>query len=105
MDMDNKIKNIFTCLKDNNITNLPEEIEENEFLTKYKNTKINCILKKTIDYLNTKSIEYTYLEKEITIKNIGCIKIFKDKLELHTKTKLKIPVNNDTWKMFEEQFI
>jgi len=103
MEMDNKIKNIFACLKDNNITNLPEEIEENELLTKYKNTKINCILKKTIDYLDTKSIDYTCLEKEITINNIGCIKIFKDKLELQTKSKLKIPINNETWKMFEEQ--
>ena len=103
MDMENKIKNIFTCLKDNNITNLPDEIEENELLIKYKNSKIINILKKTIDYLNTKSIEYSCLDKEITLKNIGCIKIFKDKLELQTKTKLKIPISNETWKMFEEQ--
>jgi hypothetical protein len=103
MDMENKIKNIFTCLKDNNITNLPDEIEENELIVKYKDSKINNILKKTIDYLDTKSIEYTCLDKEITLKNIGCIKIFKDKLELQTKTKLKIPISNDTWKMFEEQ--
>ena len=103
MNMENKIKNIFTCLKDNNIINLPDDIKENELLIKYKNTKINNILKKTIDYLNTKSIEYTCLEKEITIKSIGCIKIFKDKLELQTKSKLKIPISNDTWNMFEEQ--
>ena len=103
MDMENKIKNIFTCLKDNNITNLPDEIEENELIVKYKDSKISNILKKTIDYLDTKSIEYTCLDKEITLKNIGCIKIFKDKLELQTKSKLKIPISNDTWKMFEEQ--
>ena len=103
MDMENKIKNIFTCLKDNNITNLPDEIEDNELLIKYKDSKIINILKKTIDYLDTKSIEYTCLDKEITLKNIGCIKIFKDKLELQTKAKLKIPISNDTWKMFEEQ--
>ena len=103
MNMENKIKNIFTCLKDNNIINLPDDIKENELLIKYKNTKISNILKKTIDYLNTKSIEYTCLEKEITIKSIGCIKIFKDKLELQTKSKLKIPISNDTWNMFEEQ--
>jgi hypothetical protein len=102
MDMENKIKNIFTCLKDNNITNLPDEIEENELIVKYKNTKICNILKKTIDYLDTKSIEYTCSEKEITIKNGGCIKILKEKIELHTKSKLKIPINSDTWKMFEE---
>jgi hypothetical protein len=103
MDMENKIKNIFTCLKDNNITNLPDEVEENELLVKYKDSKISNILKKTIDYLDTKSIEYTCLDKEITLKNIGCIKIFKDKLELQTKSKLKIPISNETWKMFEEQ--
>jgi len=105
MDMENKIKNIFTCLKDNNITNLPDEIEENELIVKYKNTKICNILKKTIDYLDTKSIEYTCSEKEITIKNGGCIKILKEKIELHTKSKLKIPINSDTWKMFEEQIL
>jgi hypothetical protein len=103
MDMDNKIKNIFTCLKDNNIINLPEEIEENELLVKYKNTKVCTILKKTIDYLDTKSIEYTCSEKEITLKNVGIIKILKEKIELHTKSKLKIPINSETWKMFEEQ--
>jgi len=104
MDMENKIKNIFTCLKDNNIVNLPDEVEENELLVKYKNTKISNILKKTIDYLDTKSIEYTFTDKEIVIKNIGSIKILKEKIELNTKSKLKIPINNDTWKMFEEQF-
>jgi hypothetical protein len=103
MDMDNKIKNIFTCLKDNNIINLPEEIEENELLVKYKNTKVCTILKKTIDYLDTKSIEYTCSEKEITLKNVGIIKILKEKIELHTKSKLKIPINSETWKVFEEQ--
>jgi hypothetical protein len=103
MEMDNKIKNIFTCLKDNNIINLPEEIEENELLVKYKNTKVCTILKKTIDYLDTKSIEYTCSEKEITLKNVGIIKILKEKIELHTKSKLKIPINSETWKMFEEQ--
>jgi len=105
MDMENKIKNIFTCLKDNNIVNLPNEVVENELLVKYKNTKIINILKKTIDYLDTKSIEYTHSDKEIIIKNIGSIKILKEKIELNTKSKLKIPINNDTWKMFEEQFI
>jgi hypothetical protein len=103
MNMDNKIKNIFTCLKDNNIINLPEEIEENELLVKYKNTKVCTILRKTIDYLDTQSIEYTCSEKEITLKNVGIIKILKEKIELHTKSKLKIPINNETWKMFEEQ--
>lgn len=103
MDMENKIKNIFTSLKDNNIINLPNEIEENELLIKYKNTKIINILKKTIDYLDTKSIEYTSTDKDIIIKNIGTIKILKEKIELQTKSKLKIPINNDTWKLFEEQ--
>jgi hypothetical protein len=103
MDMENKIKNIFTSLKDNNIINLPNEIEENELLEKYKNTKIINILKKTIDYLDTKSIEYTSTDKDIIIKNIGTIKILKEKIELQTKSKLKIPINNETWKMFEEQ--
>jgi hypothetical protein len=55
--------------------------------------------------LDTKSIEYTHSEKDITIKNIGVIKILKEKIEFHTKSKLKIPINNDTWKLFEEQFI
>jgi hypothetical protein len=105
MDMENKIKNIFTALKDNNIVNLPEEVNENEILVKYKNTKIINILKKTVDYLDTKSIEYTSSDKELVIKNIGTIKIFKDKIELNTKSKLKIPINNDTWKMFEEQVL
>ena len=104
MDMENKIKNIFTTLKDNNVINLPNEIEENELLEKYKNTKIINILKKTIDYLDSKSIEYTSTDKEIIIKDIGTIKILKEKIELQTKSKLKIPINNDTWKMFEEQF-
>jgi hypothetical protein len=104
LDLENKIKNIFTALKDNNIINLPDEIQENEILIKYKNTKIINILKKTIDYLDTKSIEYSISEKEIVIKNIGSIKILKEKIELHTKSKLKIPINNDTWKMFEDQF-
>ena len=103
MDMENKIKNIFTSLKDNNIINLPNEIDENELLLKYKNTKISNILKKTIDYLDTKSIEYTSTDKDIIIKDIGTIKILKEKIELQTKSKLKIPINNDTWKMFEEQ--
>ena len=103
MDMENKIKNIFSVMKDNNIVNLPDEIEENELLVKYKNTKIINILKKTIDYLDTKSIEYTSTDKEIIIKNIGSIKMFKDKIELQTKSKLKIPISNETWKMFEEQ--
>ena len=104
MDMENKIKNIFTTLKDNNVINLPNEIEENELLEKYKNTKIINILKKTIDYLDSKSFEYTSTDKEIIIKDIGTIKILKEKIELQTKSKLKIPINNDTWKMFEEQF-
>jgi hypothetical protein len=104
MNMESKIKNIFTTLKDNNIINLPNEIEENELLEKYKNSKIISILKKTIDYLDTKSIEYTNSDKEIIIKNIGSIKILKEKIELHTKTKLKIPINSETWKLFEEQF-
>ena len=104
MDMENKIKNIFTALKDNNIINAPKEIKEDEFLVKYKNTKINNILTKTVDFLNTKSIEYSWSEKEIIIKNKGSIKILKEKIELHTKSKLKIPINNDTWKLFEEQF-
>jgi hypothetical protein len=104
MDMENKIKNIFTCLKDNNIINLPDEIEENELLVKYKDTKISTILKKTIDYLHTKSIDYTFTDKEIILKNIGLIKILKEKIELHTKSKLKIPINKDNWKLFEEQF-
>jgi len=103
MDMENKIKNIFSVMKDNNIVNLPDEIEENELLVKYKNTKIINILKKTIDYLDTKSIEYTSTDKEIIIKNIGSIKMFKDKIELQTKSKLKIPISNETWKLFEEQ--
>ena len=104
MNMEGKIKNIFTTLKDNNIINLPDEIKENELLEKYKNSKIINILKKTIDYLDTKSIEYTSSDKEIIIKNIGSIKILKEKIELHTKTKLKIPINSETWKLFEEQF-
>ena len=104
LDLENKIKNIFTALKDNNIINLPDEIQENEILIKYKNTKIINILKKTIDYLDTKSIEYNISEKEIIIKNVGSIKILKEKIELHTKSKLKIPINNETWKMFEDQF-
>ena len=105
MNMEGKIKNIFSALKDNNIVNLPNEIEENEILVKYKNSKIINILKKIIDYLDTKSIEYAHSEKDITIKNIGVIKILKEKIEFHTKSKLKIPINNDTWKLFEEQFI
>ena len=105
MDMDNKIKNIFTCLKDNNIINLPEEIEEHQLLVKYTNTKIIQILKKVLDYLQTKSIEYTYTDKEIVIKNVGSIKLLKEKIELNTKSKLKITVNNDNWKLFEEQFL
>jgi len=104
IDIENKIKNIFTCLKDNNIINLPDEIEENELLIKYKDTKISTILKKTIDYLHTKSIDYTFTDKEIILKNIGSIKILKEKIELHTKSKLKIPINKDNWKLFEEQF-
>jgi len=103
MDMENKIKNIFTTLKDNNIINLPDEIEENSILIKYKNTKICSTLKKIIDYLHSKSIEYTYTDKEILIKPYGIIKILKEKVELHTKSKLKIPINNETWKLFEDQ--
>ena len=103
MNMENKIKNIFTCLKDNNIINLPDDIKENELLIKYKNTKICNILKKTIDYLNTKSIDYTCLDKEIILKDVGNIKILKEKIELVTKSKLKIPITIETWKMFEEQ--
>jgi hypothetical protein len=61
MDMENKIKNIFTCLKDNNITNLPDDIEENELLVKYKsNKKIYNTLKKTLDFLDTKSAFYLH---------------------------------------------
>ena len=103
MNMENKIKNIFTCLKDNNIINLPDDIKENELLIKYKNTKICNILKKTIDYLNTKSIDYTCLDKEIILKDVGNIKILKEKIELVTKSKLKIPITIETWNMFEEQ--
>ncbi len=106
MDMENKIKSIFTCLKDNNITNLPDDIEENELLVKYKtNKKIYNTLKKTLDFLDTKSIEYICSEKEITIKSGGSIKILKEKLELHAKSKLKIPINDDNWKIFEEQLL
>ena len=106
MDMENKIKNIFTCLKDNNITNLPDDIEENEILVKYKtNKKIYNTLKKTLDFLDTKSIEYICSDKEITIKSGGCIKILKEKIELHAKSKLKIPVTDDNWKIFEEQLL
>lgn len=104
MDIENKIKNIFTTLKDNNITNLPSESEENQLLIKYKNTKIINILKKTIDYLDTNSIEYTFNDKEITIIEHGLIKILKEKIVLHTKSKLVIPINIDNWQLFENQF-
>jgi hypothetical protein len=104
MDIENKIKSIFTTLKDNNITNLPSESEENQLLIKYKNTKIINILKKTIDYLDTNSIEYTFNDKEITIKEYGLIKILKEKIVLHTKSKLVIPINIDNWQLFENQF-
>ena len=103
MDIENKIKNIFTTLKDNNITNLPSESEENQLLVKYKNTKIINILKKTIDYLDTNSIEYSFNDKEIIINN-GLIKILKEKIVLHTKSKLTIPINIDNWQLFENQF-
>jgi hypothetical protein len=104
MDIENKIKNIFNTLKDNNITNLPSESEENQLLIKFKNTKVINILKKTIDYLDTNSIEYTFNDKEITIKEYGLIKILKEKIVLHTKSKLVIPINIDNWQLFENQF-
>jgi len=103
IDIETKIKSIFNTLKDNNITNIPTDIQENELLIKYKNTKIINTLKKIIDYLDTKSIKYTFTDKEILISAGGSIKILKEKIELHAKSKLKIPINNDTWKMFEEQ--
>jgi hypothetical protein len=104
MDIENKIKSIFTTLKNNNITNLPSESEENQLLIKYKNTKIINILKKTIDYLDTNSIEYTFNDKEITVNEYGHIKILKEKIVLHTKSKLVIPINIDNWQLFENQF-
>ena len=104
MDIENKIKSIFTTLKDNNITNLPSESEENQLLIKYKNTKIINILKKTIDYLDTNSIEYTFNDKEINIKDHGLIKILKEKIVLNTKSKLIIPINIDNWQLFANQF-
>ena len=45
------------------------------------NKKIYNTLKKTLDFLDTKSIEYICSEKEITIKSGGSIKILKEKLE------------------------
>jgi len=103
MDMENKIKNIFSCLKDNNITNI-ETVVTNELLEKYKTSKIYSILKKTIDYLNTNNIEYSNNDKEIIINKYGVIKIQKEKIVLQTKSKLSIPINIDTWDSFEKEF-
>jgi len=105
MDMENKIKDIFTYLKDNNITNTPEEPKVHKLLELHKKSKIINILKKIIDYLHIHKIPYTDNDKEIHITNIGIIKIQKEKIVLNTKNKLVLPINNDSWELFEKQLI
>ena len=104
LDMENKIKNIFTYLEDSNIINLPNEIPENKLLELHKKSKIINTLKKIIDYLHKNNIKYTESEKEMIIDNIGNIKIYKEKIELKTKSKLVFIINDTNWELFEKQF-
>ena len=105
MDMEHKIKNIFTYLKDNNITNTPEEPKIHKLLEIHKtNKKIYTILKKILDYLHIHKILYVDTEKDIKISNIGTIKIYKEKIVLNTNTKLTLAINDDNWELFEKQF-
>jgi hypothetical protein len=105
MDMENKIKNIFTFLKDNNVSNLPDsKIKQNEYLEKYKSSKIYNILKKILDFIFTKDLTISLTDKEIIINDIGKIKIMKDKLILNTNSKIQITINDYNWDSFEKQF-
>jgi len=104
LDMENKIKNIFTYLEDSNIINLPNEIPENKLLEIHKKSKIINTLRKIIDYLHKHNIKYIESEKEISIDNIGNIKIYKEKIELKTKSKLVFIINDTNWELFEKQF-
>jgi len=105
MNMENKIKNIFTFLKDNNVSNLPDStIKQNEYLEKFKNLKIYNILKKTLDFIFTKNLTISLTDKEIIINNIGKIKILKDKIVLNTSSKMQITINDYNWDNFEKQF-
>ena len=105
MIMENKIKNIFSYLKDNNISNTPEEPKIHKLLEIHKtNKKIFNILTKILDYLHIHQIQYTDTDKEIKISNVGTIKIFKEKIVLNTNTKLTLAINDDNWELFEKQF-
>lgn len=105
MNMENKIKNIFTFLKDNNVSNLPDsKIKQNEYLEKYKSSKIYNILKKILDFIFTKDLTISLTDKEIIINTIGKIKIMKDKLVLNTNSKMQITINDYNWDSFEKQF-
>jgi hypothetical protein len=104
LDMENKIKNIFTYLEDSNVINLPNNIPENKLLELHKKSKIITILKKILDYLHTRDIKYIETEKEIHIDNICTIKIFKEKIECKTKSKHSFLMNDTNWELFEQQF-
>jgi len=105
MVMENKIKNIFTFLKDNNVSNLPNsKIKQNEYLEKFKDSKIYNILKKILDFIFTKNLIISLTDKEIIINTIGKIKIMKDKLILNTNSKIQITINDYNWDSFEKQF-
>ena len=105
MNMENKIKNIFTFLKDNNVSNLPNsKIKQNEYLEKFKDSKIYNILKKILDFIFTKDLVISLTDKEIIINTIGKIKIMKDKLVLNTNSKIQITINDYNWDSFEKQF-
>ena len=104
LDMETKIKNIFTYLEDSNVINLPNKIPENKLLELHKKSKIINFLKKILDYLHTNTITYTETEKEININNIGTIKIFKEKIEFKTKLKHTFLINDTNWELFEQQF-
>ena len=105
MNMENKIKNIFTFLKDNNVSNLPNsKIKQNEYLEKFKDSKIYNILKKILDFIFTKNLIISLTDKEIIINTIGKIKVMKDKLVLNTNSKIQITINDYNWDSFEKQF-
>jgi hypothetical protein len=104
LDMENKIKNIFTYLEDSNVINLPKEIPESKLLELHKKSKIINNLKKILDYLHTHTIKYIDTDKEISINNIGTIKIFKEKIEFKTISKVTFIINDSTWELFEQQF-
>ena len=86
------------------VFNYNSKIKQNEYLEKFKDSKIYNILKKILDFIFTKDLVISLTDKEIIINTIGKIKVMKDKLVLNTNSKMQITINDYNWDSFEKQF-